>query len=297
MTRRLPIVLMALCCLTASGRAEDGTFDSDGVKIHYMVAGKGEPVLLIHGFGASALTNWVLPGIMRELAKDYQVVALDCRGHGRSGKPHDPKQYGLPMAEDAVRLLDHLKIAKAHVVGYSMGGGIAFHLAACHPERVRSVTVGGWGLSLPGDMGKLFKELAESIDQGKGIGPLLLALSPPEMPKPSEAQIEAGSKLLMMVNDAKALAACVRGFSNPDVPQLDVEIKKLKAAKIPILALVGELDAFRPGAEALKKQLPDARLAVVEGGDHINAFMRPGFLTALKEFLAKQRAAPKESEP
>ena len=94
-----------LTTLLAAGRgAEDRFFDSGGVKIRYVVEGKGEPVLLIHGYTARLETNWQLPGIIKGLSGDYQVIALDNRGHGKSSKPHDPKKYGLEMAEDAVRL-------------------------------------------------------------------------------------------------------------------------------------------------------------------------------------------------
>ena len=122
-----------------------GDFDSDGVKIHYVVEGQGEPVILIHGLYASAVTNWQMPGIMGELAKHNQVVALDCRGHGQSGKPEEEGQYGVKMVEDVVRLMAHLHIAKARVAGYSMGGMITMKLLTLHPERVSSAVVGGMG--------------------------------------------------------------------------------------------------------------------------------------------------------
>ena len=101
-----------LLFLTGIARAEDGFFDSDGVKIHYTIQGKGEPVLLIHGYTANIQVQWELPGIIKALAPDYQVIAIDNRGHGRSEKPHDAKKYGKEMVEDAVRLLDHLVIAE-----------------------------------------------------------------------------------------------------------------------------------------------------------------------------------------
>jgi pimeloyl-ACP methyl ester carboxylesterase len=295
--RRFVSALAVCLCLSASAWAQDKVFDSDGVKIHYLVRGEGEPVLLIHGFAASAQTNWVLPGIVRGLAADYQVIALDCRGHGKSDKPHDPKQYGAAMAEDAVRLLDHLKIKKAHVVGYSMGGGIAFHLVAAHPDRVRSVVLAGWGLSPPDDKGTLFKELAESLDAGKGIGPLILALTPAGKPRPTEGEIEAVNKILLATNDPKALAAVVHGFANPDVPAQADTLKKLKNSRVPTLALVGEIDPFRAGARALKKQAPDVELVTVAGGDHITTVVRPEFLTALRDFLGKQRETDKGARP
>src|SRR5215470_4935531 len=98
---------------------EDEKFDVNGVKIHYIVEGKGEPVVLIHGLYSSAAINWQLPGTVRKLSKNYQVIALDLPGHGDSDKPDNPDAYGLQMVEDVIRLLDHLKIQKAHIVGYS----------------------------------------------------------------------------------------------------------------------------------------------------------------------------------
>src|SRR5438093_9961355 len=143
------IRLMVCCCILFVAAQQAGTpdqfFDSKGVKIRYTVQGKGEPVLLIHGFLINQEMNWGGPGVIKELARHYQVIALDNRGHGKSGKPHDPGQYGMEMTEDAVRLLDHLQIKKAHVVGYSMGGVITLKLLVSHPGRLLSATLGGHG--------------------------------------------------------------------------------------------------------------------------------------------------------
>ena len=78
--------------------------------------------------------NWKLPRVFQKLSKRYRVIALDNRGHGKSDKPYDPAQYGLELVDDVVRLMDHLGIAKAHVVGYSLGGFITLKLALRHPE-------------------------------------------------------------------------------------------------------------------------------------------------------------------
>jgi pimeloyl-ACP methyl ester carboxylesterase len=121
------------------------TFDSNGVKIAYFVQGQGEPVVLIHGWLSSAGVNWALPGISGLLAKDHQVIALDVRGHGLSDKPTKEEAYGPELVEDIVRLLDHLKIKKAHIVGYSMGGIIAANFMTRHPDRVLSGTLSGMG--------------------------------------------------------------------------------------------------------------------------------------------------------
>ena len=120
-------------------------FDSAGVKIHYTVQGKGEPVILIHGLYSNGKMNWDMPGTSALLAKHFQVVTLDCRGHGLSDKPEAADAYGINMVEDVVRLMDHLKIPKTRVAGYSMGGMIAMKLAVTHPERVTSIVLGGMG--------------------------------------------------------------------------------------------------------------------------------------------------------
>ncbi len=75
-------------------RIEGEYFDSDGVRIHYKVEGKGQPVILVHGVAANADLNWRYPGVIRFLAKDFKVITFDMRGHGLSDKPTDPKQYG-----------------------------------------------------------------------------------------------------------------------------------------------------------------------------------------------------------
>jgi pimeloyl-ACP methyl ester carboxylesterase len=134
---------LALATGAAALRADD--FLSNGVKIHYEIAGQGEPVILIHGLASSARINWDMPGVTARLAKNFQVITLDNRGHGQSDKPEGEDQYGLEMVEDVVRLMDHLHIQKARLVGYSLGGMIAMKLLTLHPDRVKSVVLGGMG--------------------------------------------------------------------------------------------------------------------------------------------------------
>jgi pimeloyl-ACP methyl ester carboxylesterase len=293
MKRRFGLFLV--CCLVALptvGRcAEEGSFDSNGVKIHYVVEGKGEPVLLIHGFTSSIQGQWAAPGIIKALAEDHQVIALDNRGHGKSDKPHDPKQYGTEMVEDAVRLLDHLKIEKAHVVGYSLGAMISCKLLVTHPERLRSVTLGGAGGFREGDSTRRFEILAESLEQGKGFGPLIEALTPAGKPKPSEEEIKQINHFLENGNDTKALAAVIRGGKG-----LAVSDEAVKANKVPTLALIGEIDPLRKGVDELKERMPDLKVVVIDGADHITAFSRPEFVKELKAFLAKNRQKDKAKE-
>jgi pimeloyl-ACP methyl ester carboxylesterase len=144
------------------------TFDSAGVPIAYLVAGKGEPVVLIHGLYSSAGINWQLPGTVKLLADRYQVIAPDLRGHGRSGKPKDEDAYGVQLMEDVIRLMDHLKIEKAHIVGYSLGGMIALKLVAEHPDRVLSCTLGGMGWFRDGSP---LQDFWDKVPRRDGFGP------------------------------------------------------------------------------------------------------------------------------
>jgi pimeloyl-ACP methyl ester carboxylesterase len=103
--------------LHAAAPPESRAFQAAGVKLHYLAAGQGEPVILLHGLASSAEINWKLTG----------VIALDLPGHGQSDKPEKESAYGKQVVEDVVLLMDHLKIQKAHIVGYSIGGWVRMH--------------------------------------------------------------------------------------------------------------------------------------------------------------------------
>ena len=170
--RALAISLALLLCLAqlswAAEKSATQTFDSKGVKISFSAQGKGEPVVLIHGFFSSAGINWDLPGTSSLLAKDHQVIAMDVRGHGQSDKPTKEEAYGPELVEDVARLLDHLKIKKAHIVGYSMGGIIAAKLLARYPDRALSGTLGGMGWLREGSIEQKF--FASGGKDGQPVG-------------------------------------------------------------------------------------------------------------------------------
>ena len=148
MKKKLAIAVLVLILVVGAGyawftyrlqnRVVGKFFESDGVRLHYTDEGAGEPVILIHGFATNADLNWRVPGITQALAEDYRAIALDVRGHGLSDKPHGVDQYGTKMVNDVIRLMDHLEIEKAHVVGYSMGGFITLKLITMYPDRIIS---------------------------------------------------------------------------------------------------------------------------------------------------------------
>lgn len=143
--RAAAIALVGLMWASSAANGADQFFDSDGVQIRYTDEGQGTPVVLIHGYTASGDMNWRIPGAVDLLAKHYRVITLDNRGHGKSDKPTEVEGYGDKMAGDVLRLLDHLKIERAHFVGYSMGGMITLKLAAIAPDRMLSAVIGGMG--------------------------------------------------------------------------------------------------------------------------------------------------------
>jgi pimeloyl-ACP methyl ester carboxylesterase len=256
-------------------------FDSAGVKLHYRVMGKGEPVLLIHGFAANMGAQWLAPKVADELAKEYQVILLDNRGHGQSAKPREPEKYGVEMVEDQVRLLDHLKIAKANVVGYSMGGLITSKLVEMHPERLRCAVIGGAGAIRPEQMGdRIGPELAESLEAGKGIRPLLVELQPAGRPI-DEDRLRTMNSMAMAFNDSKALAAVVRGL-----PNLATDLEKLKNNQVPTLCLIGEVDPMKARTvDPIAAHFGNLRIEVISKGDHMDTFFKRRFLDWIRAFL------------
>lgn len=259
---------------------EEGSFDSNGVAIRYITKGQGQTVMLVHGFSATAEANWVLPGVFEGLAKDFRVVAIDNRGHGKSGKPHDPGAYGDEMARDVLRLLDHLKIDQAHVVGYSMGGFIAMRLLALAPERFASAVIGGAGWRPPGGPDPLMEELAGSLERGEGISPLLRALQPPGQPAPPPEQLSMMNQMVMSTNDPLALAAAIRGMA-----QLGITEEILRANEVPVLAVIGSLDPLKAGVDAMTGVMAGLEVKVIDGADHITALMNPQYAKPLLEAI------------
>src|SRR5215470_7671915 len=125
-------------------------FRNGAVEIAYLDEGEGDPILLVHGFASTKNVNWVYPAWVSELRKSgRRVIALDNRGHGESEKLYDPAQYSIPlMASDVTALMDHLSIARADVMGYSLGARMTAWLGRNEPERVRSAILGGIGMAM-----------------------------------------------------------------------------------------------------------------------------------------------------
>jgi pimeloyl-ACP methyl ester carboxylesterase len=247
-------------------------FDSDGVPIAFIdipaQGGSGDPVLLIHGFASNHAVNWVNTLWVRTLAQaGYRVLALDNRGHGESGKLYDPEAYGSDiMAQDARRLLDHLGIARADVMGYSMGARIGAYLALDEPQRVRSLLLGGLGLHLVEGKG-LPSGISEALEAPPGTPAL----------NPTAAAFRTFAEQTR--SDLRALAACMRGsrqtLSRAEVAQIE----------IPTLVTVGTLDTVAGSGPALAALMPDAKSLDLPNRDHSTAVGDKGHRQGVLAFL------------
>lgn len=264
----------------------DAVFDSNGVEIHYVSAGEGEPVVLLHGW-MSDVSMWGRLDT-NPATEQYQLIAVDLRGHGKSDKPHDPEQYGPEMAEDVVRLLDHLELKKAHLIGYSMGAIVAGKIAATHPDRVLSIVYGGQAPILTHDVNaakvdaREIEVFAKAVEEGKGLGSYLIDVTPADKPKMSEEYANALAKVLYDGKDVKAFAAAGRGIKN-----LDVTLDQLAKCTAPMLFIHGskEVEATKLRAALIVEELGRGELKVIEGTDHMTTLLDPEFGDTIDEFL------------
>ena len=131
--------------------------------IFYQTEGQGEPLVLLHGFLNDHLI-WYDLSYVKSLKQDYMLILIDLRGYGQSYKPHDPDEYFLThRVNDVVAVLDDLKVRKAHIMGYSMGGRVAFGFAKYAIERVKSLIIGGMS-----PFGNMLVNLNQRIELLKG---------------------------------------------------------------------------------------------------------------------------------
>ena len=243
-------------------------FCNADVDIAYLDEGEGEPIVLVHGFASTKEVNWVQPGWVATLTRaGRRVIALDNRGHGASAKLYDPAAYhGAIMAEDVRALLDHLEIARADVMGYSMGARITAFLAFAHAARVRSAILGGLGIKLVDGVG-LPEDIAVALE-----APALEDVSDPTGRMFRAFADQTGS-------DRRALAACIRGSRQV--------LTRDQVARIatPVLVAVGTNDPIAGSAQALAALIPGARALDIPGRDHMLAVGDKVYKAGVLEFL------------
>jgi pimeloyl-ACP methyl ester carboxylesterase len=244
-------------------------FDSAGVRIAYDDFGAGKPIVLVHGFASSRVRNWKDPRWYDTLIKaGRRTVALDCRGHGESDKPHDPAAYAVElMTGDVIRLMDHLGIAHADLMGYSMGARLSATLLARRGNRFTAGVLGGVGGYLVGDQGgsEAIARALEADDVASIDDPIARTFR----------RFAAQGR-----NDLKALAACMRG------QRRSVDAAELGRIAVPVLIVVGRNDTIVGNPQRLADAIPNAQLLVIPDRDHLSVVGDRRHKDAVRQFLS-----------
>jgi pimeloyl-ACP methyl ester carboxylesterase len=247
------------------------TVQSAGVPIYYELLGAGTPILLVHGF-AGSFEDWGQSGwVDFLLAQGRQVVGMDCRGHGRSGKPHDPAAYDDPrMPDDVLAVIDAAGLEHGDLMGYSTGGAIAITLLSYHPDRFRSVIVDGAGVTPQSP--QVLADIAAAL-----VTDDLSAIKNP-------AALFFRQFAESRANDLHALAALCKVRLGLRLTPEDVEAA-LGQVRVPLLFVVADKDRALAEAQRLSQAVPNAQLVILPGEDHFSALPAQTYKEAVASFL------------
>lgn len=254
--------------------------NNQGVKIYYEVEGQGPPLMMGHG-GLGDMSVWKDYGYVDRLKEQYRVILMDSRGHGKSDKLYDSSQYGYQlMVTDVITLLDHLGIDKTHYWGWSLNGLTAFGLAKHHPERLRSLIIGG-ASPYASDEPNQPNELAELLRRGVKDGVEVIvegvrAWSGGAIPPAAEARLRR--------MDPRAHVAVQEAWEvQPGIEDV------LPTMTMSCLLYIGEYDEVEHCKEYIK-QMPKASLFIVPGCTHSNTNLAVDLLVPRAlEFLAADK--------
>ena len=260
------------------GAAAEGRVRAGDAELYYEVAGTGDAVVLLHGLGSSVL-DWEFQ--IPALSRHYRVVSIDLRGHGRSSRPPGPYRMRL-LAVDVAAVMAHLGIASAHICGISLGGMVAFQLAADSPERVRTLAIINSGPAFPGRTlkGRLTLLTRFAVIRMKGLPALAPIIAGRLFPKPEQEPLRRTFIERFAGNDRDAYEHTMRAIGKFDVSD------RLDRIRCPVLALASDRD-YTPVAakEAYVSRLADARLVVISDSGHASPIDQPERVNeALMEF-------------
>lgn len=254
---------------------------ANNTNLYYEVSGDGQALVFIHGLGSSS-RDW--ESQVPDFSKSYRVVTLDLRGHGQSEKPAGP--YSLPMfAQDLAGLLQGLGIKSAHLVGVSLGGGVAFQFAVDCPAMVKTLTIVNSGPALGGTPAQAQQEIERRVGIVEQLGMRAMgqALSPALFPKPEQASLRETFVERWAENDPQAYIAATRSMLGWDVTD------RLGSIGCPALIVSSDQD-YSPVAmkEAYVRLMPHAQLVVIADAHHAVPIEKPReFNQVLAQFLAQ----------
>jgi pimeloyl-ACP methyl ester carboxylesterase len=246
--------------------------ERDAVRLYFEDDGEGPPILLTHGFGASA-SMWA--GQVKAFSDRYRLIRWDMRGHGKTECPEDLENYSQAhTVDDMQALLDHLDIEKAVIAGHSLGGFMSLAFNVSYPERVRALVLQGCG---PGyrrdDAREKWNERAANRARTLEEGGL--------------AALGGGAEVRESVQgSAKGLAQAARGIlSQTDSRVID----SLPGVSVPTLVIIGDGDTYyMDGSGYMADRIPDAVNVVVEGAGHgVNVEKPAAVNNALEQFLGQ----------
>jgi proline iminopeptidase len=267
----------------------------DNVKLYYEEAGSGTPILFSHEF-AGDYRNWEPQ--MRFFARRHRCITYSARGYKPSDVPGDPKAYSYKhWASDAVAILDHLKIDKAHFVGLSMGGYTAVVLGMLFPQRLLSLTAAGAGSGSERahieELRKSWRELADMFES-KGSAEVARTYGMGQARIPFLVKDPRGFEefsKMFSEHDARGSALTMRGFQceRPSLYDFEADIRKIE---VPALIVVGDEDepCLEPSV-LLKQWMPTSGLVVVPRTGHVVSEEEPAlFNEAVADFIARVEA-------
>ncbi len=260
--------------------------DVNGISLNVRVAGDGPPLLLLHGFTGSVAT-W-----SSEDWDGYTAIAVDLIGHGGSDSPADAQRYTMQRCVlDLVALLDRLDIARAAVLGYSMGGRVALQFALGAPERLSALVLESASPGIEDDAERANRrrsdaELADSIERDSLEAfvdhwqSIPLFASQTRLP----ADVRARLREQRLANDALGLTNSLRGMGAGEEPPVFDRLQEIAA---PTLVVAGATDAkYRRLAERTAAALPNGRLAVIADAGHAVHLEQPrAFTRTVRRFL------------
>ena len=233
----------------------------DGTKFHYMEMGSGTPVILIHGSGGTA-ANWMANGLGAAVAKTNKVYAIDMRGHGQTVGPDGKRQRRTPnMDLDVIAFMDAMKIQKAHIGGFSMGGSITSQLMARAPERFITAHFGGSGVREA--EGSEFAKMVPPEPQG--TAPLDAEARRLYETRQKEQAAKAG-----VSNDPDDAANLSSQAVPAAVPRPALDLTKIN---FPILAVVGEFDQPYARTHRLWREAPNFQRVILKNRGHLSSYM------------------------
>jgi pimeloyl-ACP methyl ester carboxylesterase len=267
---------LATTAVPAQQKPTTGYAPVNGIKMYYEVHGGGEPVVLLHGAFMTITNNWA--GWISELSKTRKVIAVEMQGHGRTADV-SREITSENLADDVAALLNHLKVARADLIGYSMGGAVAMQTAIRHPDKVRRAVIISSTFRRDGMIAEALEHIPKlTADDFKG------------------SPIEAEYKKLSPTPDD--FPKFVQRVLSSDSKEHDFGADKLKATTAPMFFIHGDADGVRlahiaemfrlKGGEIHGDMKPRSasRLAILPDTTHVTLMQRiPIIVPMVNDFL------------